>query len=358
MRILFLIFCLVFSQNLFSQEKNNDEVLKVVEEMPRFPGCEDVPLEERKQCAENEMLKFIYTNIKYPAMARENGIEGKVFVGFVIGKDGSVLDPKVVKDVGFGCGEEVLRVMQVMQKEKKWIPGKHKGEFVKVQYTLPVNFKLEAAPESPPPYYVFGTDTVYYAPSNFPKFKGGEEALNQFLATQTIYPESGLDSCRVGSILADLVVRKNGTVDLLETRDFNQIGTDFLFETIRMIPQLNDKWELANFEGQPVNSFYTIKVDFKPTNEACKSTVENYERVKILAEDAYQDLVASEYHNGLIKINEALSFYPNNTEWLVTQGMIFFGLNKNENACGCFEKIREQEAVPNYQKWIDTVCGF
>lgn len=358
MRIIFLACIFIFSQNLFSQEKNDDEVMKVVEEMPRFPGCEDLPMEERKDCATNEMLKYIYSNIRYPAMARENNMEGKVVVQFQVGKKGEIIEPTIVRDIGFGCGEEVLRVMELMAKEKPWIPGRHKGEAVKVQYTLPVKFKLEVPEEPPPPYYVFGTDTVYHSPTNFPKFKGGDEALSEFLTTQTIYPESGLDSCQIGSIMAEILVGKDGTVNMLETRDLNQLGTDFLFETIRVIPQLNNKWEVADFEGQPVNSLSVIRIDFKPTNEACKSVVAEYGRVSVLAEEAYKDLIASEYHNGLIKINEALANFPKNIEWLVTQGMIYFGLNQNENACDCFEKIRKMETVPSYQKWIDTVCGF
>jgi len=358
MRIIFLITCLFFSQFLLAQNEKDDDVMAVVEEMPRFPGCEDVPLEERKKCAENEMLKFIYSNIKYPTLARENGVEGKVIMQFQIGKEGEVLNPKVVRDIGDGCGEEVVRVMELMQKEITWIPGKHKGESVKVQYTLPVKFQLADDIPPPPPYYIFGTDTVYHAPTKFPKFKGGDEALKQFLATQTIYPETGLDSCSVGTIMASLIIQKDGKVNMLDTRDFNQLGTDFLFEAIRIIPQLENKWELATFGEKEVHCFYALKIDFKPTAEKCKTVVEDYERAEVLAEDAFKTLMTKEYDKGLVQIDEALGLFPTNTEWLTTQGMIYFGLQENEKACGSFQKIRDVDLVPQYEEWINVVCGF
>ena len=69
--------------------------------MPRFPGCEDKgSAAEKKQCADKKMLEFIYKNIKYPAIARENGVEGTCVIQFVVEKDGAIADAKVVRDIG------------------------------------------------------------------------------------------------------------------------------------------------------------------------------------------------------------------------------------------------------------------
>ena len=109
--------------------------------MPRFPGCEDESSkDERKNCATEKMLQFIYKNIKYPAIARENGVEGTVVVTFVVEKDGSITDAQVVRDIGAQCGQEALRVVNMMP---KWVPGKQRGRSVRVQFNLPVKFKLE-----------------------------------------------------------------------------------------------------------------------------------------------------------------------------------------------------------------------
>ena len=113
--------------------------------MPRFPGCENLRTKEEKDaCAQKKMLEFIYGNIKYPAIARENGIEGMVVVTFVVEKDGTVTDARVVRDIGGQCGQEALRVVSLMNdKGIKWEPGKQRGRPVRVQFNLPVRFKLE-----------------------------------------------------------------------------------------------------------------------------------------------------------------------------------------------------------------------
>ncbi|MFT5802668.1 MAG: protein TonB [Nonlabens sp.] len=122
-----------------------DEIFTVVEEMPRFPGCEDKSdKEERKKCAQEKMLQFIYKNIKYPPIARENGIEGTTVVRFYVDKDGTVKDPQILKDIGAGCGSEANRVVKMMNSMgQKWIPGKQRGKAVKVYFNLPVRFRLE-----------------------------------------------------------------------------------------------------------------------------------------------------------------------------------------------------------------------
>lgn len=118
-----------------------EEIFKVVEDMPRFPGCEDVSGKtEREQCAQQKMLEFIYKNIKYPTIARENGVEGTAVIRFVIEPDGAISNAEVVRDIGAGCGGEALRVVETMP---KWIPGKQRGKPVRVQFNLPVKFKLE-----------------------------------------------------------------------------------------------------------------------------------------------------------------------------------------------------------------------
>lgn len=110
-------------------------------EMPRYPGCEDISDEaDHKSCWEQLMLQFIYTNIQYPEFARENGIEGTVVIRFVVDKDGSVIDTEILREIGGTCGAESLRVVNMMP---NWIPGKLFNEPAKIQYYLPVKFKLE-----------------------------------------------------------------------------------------------------------------------------------------------------------------------------------------------------------------------
>lgn len=127
------------------KEAEIEKVHYVVEEMPRFPGCETVGnYEAQKACADKKMLEFIYKNIKYPAIARDNNVEGTAVVSFVVEKDGSITDIKIVRDPGAGCGEESMRVVELMNRlPQKWIPGQQGNENVRVQFNLPIRFRLE-----------------------------------------------------------------------------------------------------------------------------------------------------------------------------------------------------------------------
>lgn len=128
------------------EEKAPDIPFRVVEQMPRFPGCEDIAgtKEDKKLCADGKLLQFIQSKIKYPAIARENGIEGRCFVSFIVEKDGTVTNIELVRDIGGQCGEESIRVVNLMaNSDLKWTPGKQRGVPVRVQFNLPVHFKLQ-----------------------------------------------------------------------------------------------------------------------------------------------------------------------------------------------------------------------
>ena len=102
--------------------------VEVEEEEPEFPG------------GMAECLKFLGKNIKYPTISQENGVQGKVIVQFVVNKDGSIVDPVVVRSVDPYLDKEALRVIKTMP---KWKPGKQRGKAVRVKYTVPVTFKLQ-----------------------------------------------------------------------------------------------------------------------------------------------------------------------------------------------------------------------
>jgi protein TonB len=87
-----------------------------------------------------DFYKYVSKNIEYPKQARRMGIEGKVFVQFVVDKDGSLSDVKVIKGIGAGCDEEAIRVLK---ESPKWTPGKQRGRPVRVRMSLPIFFKIQ-----------------------------------------------------------------------------------------------------------------------------------------------------------------------------------------------------------------------
>lgn len=127
------------------ERADEDEVLPIAEQMPRFPGCEDLigTREEKQACAEKSLLSFIYEHLKYPQIDKEYRNEGTVIVRFVVDKEGKVSDINVVRDIGVQCGKEAERVVHLMNDMKeRWTPGKQRGRPVNVQFTLPIKFKL------------------------------------------------------------------------------------------------------------------------------------------------------------------------------------------------------------------------
>lgn len=105
--------------------KSEEDVVTFAEQMPEFNG---------------ELFEYLAKNIKYPTEAKENKIEGKVLVEFIVEKDGSISNTKIVKKAGYGFDEETLRVIKAMP---NWKPGKQNGKPVRVSYTLPIRFSLK-----------------------------------------------------------------------------------------------------------------------------------------------------------------------------------------------------------------------
>lgn len=109
-------------------EKEDTPVFFIVEEMPEFPG------------GQSALISFIAKSVRYPVVAQENGIQGKVFVNFVVSKDGTVTNAKITRGVDPSLDKEALRVVMNLP---KWKPGKQGGKPVRVSYTVPINFQLQ-----------------------------------------------------------------------------------------------------------------------------------------------------------------------------------------------------------------------
>ncbi len=108
-------------------EPEDEEIFMVVEESPEFPG------------GVQALLEYLRKNIKYPQICKDNNIQGRVLISFVVNKDGAIVDPEVIKSVHPSLDKEALRVISGMP---NWKPGAQRGKPVRVKYTVPVNFRL------------------------------------------------------------------------------------------------------------------------------------------------------------------------------------------------------------------------
>ncbi len=111
-----------------AQNTNNKQQQVVVDNEPEYPGGIEA------------MYQFIFQNLEYPKDARDSGIQGKVYISFIVEVDGSLSAFKVVKDIGGGCAEAAI---EVLKKMPKWKPGESEGKPVRVEFTIPVVFRLQ-----------------------------------------------------------------------------------------------------------------------------------------------------------------------------------------------------------------------
>ena len=129
-RIIFIVLSILVTLSINAQSEAThveEKVYDVVEEMPQFPG------------GPSALFEYLSNNLQYPVVAEENGVQGRVIVTFIVEKDGSISNAKVVKAVDPSLDKEAIRLVESMP---NWIPGKQNGEPVRVKYTVPVTFRL------------------------------------------------------------------------------------------------------------------------------------------------------------------------------------------------------------------------
>ena len=252
---------------------DNDTVYNIIEQMPEFPGGAEA------------MMKFIAGNIKYPEAAIDKNIEGRVFVSFVIEKDGSVSNVKVLRGIGGGCDEEAARVISSMP---KWKPGKQKGEFVRVSYQIPIMFKLGQTNDeykTTVKTVIAGDDEhsckastatfpdenmkdkmkpnangVYQIVEEIPQFPGGEQKLMEHIANNINYPQEARDKGIEGRVFIGMVIEKDGSVSNVKV--LRGIGGGCDEEAVRVIKSM-PKWKPGMMKGEPVPVSYQIPINFK-----------------------------------------------------------------------------------------------
>ncbi len=350
--------CLFLSSaELWGQAESTDTTIyKALEEMPRFPACEqlDTTIAFKNQCAQQSLLKFMYQYIVYPQEAREQELEGQVVVSFVVEKDGSISQPKILKDIGGGAGLEVLRVVQEMNEAGiAWVPGMKNGAPVRAQFTLPIRFELEEAK----PYVLAGRDTIYIETEKPLEFEGGTEALTSYLEQEVKYPEEGYDSCMVGRIEIQILVRPDGNVRILDLTDYNDLGFDFWYAAIAASTSTSGMWEPAVYEGRKVTTAFDLSLPFLPENEGCATRVEQFTEANKLANEGAVLFNDGEKEAGIDKLSEAIGLFPDNAEFLLMRGQAYLDGQEFDKACADLRKARRISLVNYYDDVLPIICG-
>lgn len=280
-----------------------------VDEMPLFPGCEEITdKEEQRKCSDKKLLTFIYSQIKYPAAARKAGIQGRVIVKYTVLKDGTVANARIEKEIGGGCGEAALKVIKALP---KMIPGIKDGKAVGVEMLIPVQFKLdggakqtqkqavekvktEKAANSSEEITVIGftpkskksTDgVVFNVVEEMPRFKNedcekmvgqldrkkcAESEMLQFIYTNIKYPSAARDAGIQGRAIIKFTVQKDGSV--ADAKILRNPGGGCGEEAQRVVNSMPN-FVPGKQKGKAVNVHYTLPVSFKLAGPKTKSGV-------------------------------------------------------------------------------------
>ncbi|MBR0177034.1 MAG: M56 family metallopeptidase [Bacteroidales bacterium] len=244
---------LLESLSTLGDKPENDSIYQIVDEMPQYPG------------GEAAMMKFVANNVKYPQEAKDKEIQGRVFVSFVIEKDGSVNEVKVQRSIGGGCDEEAVRVIKGMP---KWKPGKQEGKPVRVSYMMPINFKLSDGQPAKPskkadankPDMKPDKNGVYQIVEEMPQFPSGETKMMEYIAKNINYPQEARDKGIEGRVFIGMVIEKDGSVS--NVRVLRGIGGCCDEEAVRVISSM-PKWKPGKVGGEPVPVSYMLPVNFK-----------------------------------------------------------------------------------------------
>ena len=215
--------------------EGNNEVFQKVDQMPEFQG---------------DLNLYLPSNIKYPAQARREGIEGRVVVSFVVDENGKITNVKVIRGIRGGCDEEAKRVVEEMP---DWKPGKLNGKAVKVGYTLPVRFQLSSAKGSA---NVEQSAEKFTYVEQMPAFKGD---FNAFLSQNIHYPPKALKKGIEGRVIVSFVVDEDGSIS--DVQLMHGIGGGCDEEAIRVVKGM-PAWKPGKQNGKPVKVRYTLPIRF------------------------------------------------------------------------------------------------
>ncbi|MCB9271006.1 MAG: TonB family protein [Lewinellaceae bacterium] len=247
-----------------------EEVFKVVEDNPRFPGCTEGSPEERENCGKQKLLQYIYQNIRYPQAARDAGIQGMVVVQFVVEKDGSLSHIETIRDVGGGTGEEGLRIVQKMNDDGlRWDAGKQRGAPVRVEYKLPIRFKLTDQTEASPQVEEIYKGSQLDRPPLLAKCteSGGEPSectkaqLMEKIYQTITYPKDARAAEWSGVVHVTYYVGVDGKAH------FEKLGGDqipaSIQEDVKKVVEGVGPWQPGLLEGKPLNVRQSFTIEYK-----------------------------------------------------------------------------------------------
>ena len=234
------------SENLSLSKENENEIFSVVEKSPAFKGGDDARIE------------YLTKAITYPEKARNDKVEGTVYATFVVEKDGSISNVKILRGIGGGCDEMAVKVISEMP---AWEPGMQRGKAVRVQFSMPIKFELEGKKEEVSvSSKTTGEKDIFVVVDDPPVFPGGDDARTAYLISTVIYPETAKKKGTEGTVYVTFVVEKDGKVtDAKVLRGIGDGCDESAISAVRNMPV----WKPGMLRGKPVRVQFTMPIKFK-----------------------------------------------------------------------------------------------
>ena len=252
----------LFSKAAKKNIEENMETFDVVERMPVFPG------------GQTALMEYIGKNLRYPAKAQQEKIQGRVIASFIVERDGSISEPTIMRSVSPELDAEAIRLLSTMP---KWTPGTQGGKEVRVRYTVPIHFRLDEPKaeeiknskldEVVVIGYAPDDNTVTNVPENvlenaeeMPKYPGGTNGLMLYLAKSIKYPIDAQKSKTQGRVVVQITIDKEGRVT--NPKIVQSVSPSLDAEAIRVVTGM-PRWESGKNKGEAVAVQYTLPINFK-----------------------------------------------------------------------------------------------
>ena len=300
-----LALLLVAGNSVYAQNQKGDDILTEVDKYPEFPD------------GNSAFMKFLADGIKYPVIAQENNEQGRVIANFVVEKDGSISNIKVIRGVTAGLDAEAVRLLNSMP---DWQPGEHKGQPARVRFTMPFVFRLQgdnvAASKSPSTpvsadanekgkmldeVVVVGYgptkrasipttqeqaesngDELFVVVENQPEYPGGNAAMMSFISENIVYPKIAQENGIQGRVITNFVIEKDGSLSDIQV--VRGVDPALDKEAVRLIGTMPN-WNPGTQRGNKVRVRYTLPIVFRlsggtPADEAGKTQQEALEKAQ------------------------------------------------------------------------------
>lgn len=260
-----LLFRHKISKLEYKEVNNSEEIKTIANQMPVFPG------------GITALQNYLAQHVRYPKFVKKKKIEGRVFVSFVVNKEGDVKNVRLVRGVQPLLDQEALRVVSSLP---KWIPGKQNGELVNIAYTLPINFHLESFIEKPVslPEPIFSKiknssdyhlenvlevksrlNKQYLVTGKMPRFSGVDGSLRKYIAREIQYPVLAVEQGYEGLVFVQFVVKSDGSI--ANARVVKGANVELNREALRVVNSM-PKWIPAEQSSEKIDVNYTIPIRF------------------------------------------------------------------------------------------------